>query len=159
MAAASTWVRKLAPVDVALLPFGRYAGRVNVRPKLLCFLLAALLVRLLVPAGYMIDTAGAHGVRIVLCAGDGVQAPPASPMRGSMHNAAHHHDHDGRGEGHSLCPYAALSNASSPPPLAAALPPPPAPAPLGAPAHAVRAIRLALAAPPPPATGPPALRA
>jgi hypothetical protein len=115
-------------------------------------ILAALLLRFMVPAGFMIGTAsGAPG--LVLC--PGVEAPaPVMTMR------AHHHapTHDPAKHREAPCPFAALA-APALPPAPPAFVPPPAQRVAAAPIPSLAAQAAPrLAAPPPPATGPPAVR-
>jgi hypothetical protein len=111
------------------------------RPRLLAFVAAALLLRLLVPVGYMVGGAG-----LVPC--------PAAVTAAPSHHGHHHSDPARHAE--APCPFAALSAPVLPPDDALAL----APArvifaPLPLPPLAAFAAPAA-AAPPPPATGPPA---
>jgi hypothetical protein len=116
-------------------------------------LLAILLLRALVPAGFMVGTAASGAPALVLC--PGVEAaPPVRKM--AMRGAVHRQGHDPATHRESPCPFAALA-APALPPAPPALAPPSATPPhalLEAPLHA--AVSPGLAAPPPPATGPPA---
>ena len=105
---------------------------------------AALLLRALLPAGFM-PAAMAHGVALVICTGHGpVSAglgnPEGTPPAGTGHD----------------CPFAGLNAPGDIPLATLGIPPRPAYAAatpsLPAPARAA----VTLAAPPPPATGPPA---
>ncbi|MFL6856451.1 MAG: hypothetical protein ACJ8EB_00930 [Allosphingosinicella sp.] len=113
------------------------------RPGLFALAAAALLLRLLVPAGFMIGTQG--GAPALLLCPQVVAAP--------MHHRGGHHAPARHAE--APCPFAALS--------APALPPP---EPLGAPAPETAFVAPAQAlparwaapdpaSPPPPARGPP----
>lgn len=117
------------------------------RARLLTLLVAALVVRALVPTGWM-PVATAEGVRLEQCAG---QAP--QPMAGM------HHDHRDGGKQMPVdhpCAFAGLGLAVDTAPPPPVLPVKPgAAAPVAPPALAV-AVGRGLAAPPPPATGPPA---
>lgn len=111
-------------------------------------MLAALVMRMLVPAGYMVDTASA-GPAIVLCSGSG----PETAVHGTAGHA--HHHHGGPAGEHEVCAYAALGMAAPPPDGTAV----PAWTPLVEPGVmadlASSAIRPSPASPPPFATGPP----
>jgi hypothetical protein len=119
----------------------------SLRPGLLSLLVGALMLRLLVPAGWMFAPGAPT---LVLC--DGAAPAPA------VHLAhGHHHPlpHDPARHPQEACPYAALA-APILPPLPPLVVPPAgrleaASAPLGRTASAA----VAPAAPPPPATGPP----
>jgi hypothetical protein len=122
------------------------------RPLLAGFFLLALMLRAMVPAGFMVGNAATGGPALILC--PGFEPPPpvhAMAMRG--HVPAHRHDPATHRE--APCPFAALAAPAVPPspPLIAA----PAALP-HAPAGQLL-LRAAspprLAAPPPPATGPP----
>lgn len=118
------------------------------RARVVALLAVALIVRALVPAGWM-PVATGHGLTFELCASQG-------PIPAAM--AMHHgrKDHGGQAAPDHPCAFAGLGLAAdtAPPLLALAAPAPP-------PAHppaAGRAVAVGrgLAAPPPPATGPPA---
>lgn len=118
----------------------------------------ALIVKLLVPAGWM-PVFGTRGVTLEMCSSYG---PPPPALAKAMAQAAHrmaghdkHKQHDKQAHDQP-CAYAGLSfaalDAEAPTPLVAvpvtqALPPAPF----------TVAIGRGLAAPPPPSTGPPAL--
>jgi hypothetical protein len=124
----------------------RSAGR-TLRSALI---LAALLLRFMVPAGFMIGTSASGAPGLVLCPGF---EPPVQVM--TMHGHRHAPAHDPATHREAPCPFGALA--------APALPPaPPAFLPSSAPAVETEAVatrtaaaRPSLAAPPPPATGPP----
>ncbi len=119
------------------------------RTRLAALLAVALVVRALVPTGWM-PVATAQGVRLALCPGQDV-TPPA--MAG-MH---HGHERDGKQPPPDHpCAFAGLG-------LAADTAPPfviPSAAPVAPPLVAAHPLAVTvgrgLAAPPPPATGPPA---
>ena len=117
------------------------------RGRLIALLALALIVRALVPTGWM-PVATAQGVTLELCAGQSM-SPTA---------AMHHGDHDGGKPAmpDHPCAFAGLGMAAdtAPPPVIRPLPLVPT-SPLALPVSAV-AIGHGLAAPPPPATGPPA---
>ena len=132
------------------------------RPIRLGALLAALalLVRVLVPAGFM-PMAAAGGVpTLVLCSGQGPMVMPMPQAMAGMAGMDHGKDHSGQHDGDSTnhgCFLGAISGAVD---IAAPL------APIALPFITVVASRVAsfvvrpglgLAAPPPPKTGPPIL--
>lgn len=123
------------------------------RPLLAGLLFCALLLRALIPAGFMIGTAASGAPALVIC--PGVEEAPAvhhMAMHGQM--PAHHHDPATHHE--APCPFGALAAPALPPePPVVALPATPSVqvAPL-VPLHTAQVPSLA--APPPPATGPPA---
>jgi hypothetical protein len=106
---------------------------------------AALFLRLLVPAGYMVGSAA------------GVAALVPCPAVESAPVMAHHGQHDGRTpHAEAPCPFAALAAPALPPVDPLAFAPPQAgfaPAPAWLPAES---LAPGAAAPPPPARGPPA---
>ena len=112
-------------------------------------ILAALLLRFMVPAGFMIGTAASGAPGLVLCPGI-----EASGHVMAMQGHRPHHDPAAHRE--APCPFAALAAPALPPAPPVFLPPPP----LRDEAAAVAVFAVApeppLAAPPPPATGPPA---
>ena len=117
------------------------------RGRLFAMLALALVVRALVPTGWM-PVATDQGIRFELCAGQAM--PPAAGM---------HHRHKGESQQTApdhVCAFAGLGLAAdtAPPPVMLALAP--APVPVAAPRALTVAIGRGLAAPPPPATGPPA---
>jgi len=123
------------------------------RPGLLALLLGALMLRLLVPAGFMIGADAAGAPTLVLC--DGYAPPPPPPAMPMMHAGHHGPQHDPARHHEAPCPYAALT-APVLPPLPPIVAPSAAPAAPLAPAFALAApVRPGAAAPPPPATGPP----
>lgn len=113
----------------------------------------ALLLRALVPAGFMIGTAASGAPALVLCPGaDPAPVVHAMTMHGAM--PAHHHDPATHRE--APCPFGALAAPALPPaPPVVAQPPAPM-AQHVAPPQLVTGAVPALASPPPPATGPPA---
>ena len=118
----------------------------------MAFVALAMLVRLLVPAGWMpvADAAGSH---LALCDGG---MPVAKPMHGMRHGPTHgkapmHH----QGPSDHPCSFAGPAAALDTPVLDVPLPPA-APRHVAVTTHLVAAIGHGLAAPPPPATGPPA---
>ena len=125
------------------------------RRWLLLLFACAMLVRALIPTGWM-PIADAQGFRIVLCSGAGPMTPSATaPMDHAM--AGMHHekssDHHSQGPEHP-CAFAGVTPAIDTPPLAAPLPPVRIRA-TPALARALVTIGHGLAAPPPPQTGPP----
>lgn len=117
----------------------------STRTRLVALLALALIVRALVPTGWM-PIATDDGVRLVLCPGQG------HAVAGMHHGGGH--GHDAPMPDHP-CAFAGLGLAAdtAPAPLILPLPPlaePPAPSEVFA-----VAIGQGLAAPPPPATGPP----
>ena len=116
----------------------------QVRPGLLVLLFCALLLRTLVPAGFMIGPVASGAPALLLC-------PDSAP--GPTDHGPHRHQAPRHGE--SPCHYGALSAPALPSaPFFFAVPvllPP-----FLAESTAFLALRPALAAPPPPATGPPA---
>jgi hypothetical protein len=123
------------------------------RPHLLSLLLTAMMLRMLVPAGYMLAPDGAGAPRLVQC--DGLGAPPP-PSAHAMHQGDHSRpQHAPAHHAQAPCPYAALS-APVLPPLPPLLLPLPIPPDMAAPAAAASSLhRPGAAAPLPPATGPP----
>ena len=122
-----------------------------VRPGLCALLLGALLLRMLVPAGFMLAADARGAPALVLC--DGV-APPAATMP-AMHGGHHHAPADPAQRHEAPCPYAALA-APVLPPLPPVVAAPVAPA--GPSAPVVRPTAWSTAGPaaaPPPSTGPP----
>jgi hypothetical protein len=115
------------------------------RPGLLVLLFCALLLRTLIPAGYMVGPAASGGPALILCA-DAADEP--------VRHGAHQQPHSPR-QGESQCPYAALAAPALPPtPVPLAVQPP---APVQAPrATLFASLRPVPAASTPPATGPPA---
>jgi hypothetical protein len=122
------------------------------RPGLFSLLLAAVMLRLLVPAGFMIAPDAAGVPAFVLC--DGVApAVVAAPVQ-AMHGMHHAPRHDPAQHRQAPCPFAALAAPVLPPLPAFFVPPSPAPAARPLPPLPARAAPGA-AAPPPPPTGPP----
>lgn len=123
------------------------------RRSLLSLVACAMLVRALVPVGWM-PVASAQGLRLMLCDGTGpaVARPVAHAMQGMHHDDAPGHP-SMPGADHP-CAFAGIAPGIVAPALAAPLPParvvatPPL-------ARAPVAIGHGLAAPPPPPTGPP----
>jgi hypothetical protein len=121
----------------------------SLRPGLLSLLLGALILRMLVPAGFMIAATPAGAAALVLCDG----TVPAA------HTLHHHPEHDAPAapahHQQAPCPYAALATPVLPPlPAAFAPPAPPAQVPPAAPsAKAAGFTRGASLLPP--STGPP----
>ena len=132
-----------------------------VQRRLLMALVAlAMVVRVLVPAGWM-PVADASGAHLVLCDG-GMVAPPmtmaetgamAKAMTGAMtHGKAPMHH---QGPSDHPCAFAGPVAAVETPQLVVPLAPT-APRHMVATVHLVDAVGRGLAAPPPPPTGPPA---
>ncbi len=124
-------------------------------------LVCALLLRALIPAGWMPSADG--GFRIELCADTGPDAAFEQAARQrfeqAVAGAAGHAGDDERGgdpRKDQPCAFAGLALAWTQPDAFALPAPPPAPAAAPAPAL-LAAIGQGLAAPPPPSTGPPAL--
>src|SRR3954465_6353268 len=113
-------------------------------------ILAALLLRFMVPAGFMVGTAASGAPALVICPG----------FEASLHVAAMHHHrpaphHDPANHREAPCPFGALAAPALPPAPHAFLPPPAALAEAAALPPRIAAAAPSLAAPPPPATGPP----
>ena len=131
------------------------------RPRMvaLALLACALLLRLLVPAGWM-PVSDAAGVHLTLCSGTGpMTMPPMGTMAHgrTMAGIAHHMPSDQQGVPEHPCAFGQLSLAIAEPKLPAlALPIAPA-ALIPAGLAALVSIGRGLAAPPPPPTGPPAI--
>jgi hypothetical protein len=117
-----------------------WAALLRRRPRLLAFVAAALFLRLLVPAGYMVGGAG-----LVPC-----PAVAAAPL------AHHGHHHAPAPHGEAPCPFAALSAPAVPPADPFTFASAPAPFPAAPRPVFVSPARPRAAAPPPPSTGPPA---
>jgi hypothetical protein len=121
--------------------------RCHASPFALALLAAALLLRMALPAGWM-PVAGADGVRIEICSGEGLKTVMI--------------DAEGRAHPDSPaprdpCPYSLAAAIPLDPPMQAALPlPPAAVAALLLPAHTTARL-LAWRASRPPARGPPSL--
>ena len=130
-------------------------------------ILAALLLRFMVPAGYMVGslargsinrklgymvgTAASGAPALVVCPGFEV---PLHPM--AMQGRSHAPRHDPAKHREAPCPFAALAAPALPPaPPAFAPPPAPRAEPLAL-QPLIPPVAPALAAPPPTATGPPA---
>jgi hypothetical protein len=113
----------------------------------------ALLVRLLVPAGYM-PIAGKAGLEI--CAGQMLEMPAMSAMP-DMPMKATGHGKPMSGEGEHNCAFAAVGGAVDLPTII--LPSPPSFVVLAVPLLTGLVVRpgAGLAAPPPPKTGPPSI--
>jgi hypothetical protein len=123
----------------------------RLKPALLGLAFVAMLLRMLVPAGFMIASSATGAPTLVLC--DGF-APPAAvePVRGmaGMHHSPRH-EPDHRRE--APCPYAAMAAPVLPP-----LPVPFGPPTPAAPASLAPFFARAVADPAailPPSTGPP----
>lgn len=117
--------------------------------RVVALLLCALLVRAMVPTGWM-PVATAHGLSFALCAGQ----EPAPHAVTAMHHGQK--EHGGQAMPDHPCAFAGLGLAAdtAPPPLAM---PAMSVAIEAAPARVLAAtVGRGLAAPPPPATGPPA---
>lgn len=132
------------------------------RRWLLLLFACAMLVRALIPTGWM-PIADAQGFRIVLCSGTGPAIPAAkatipsvnAPMGDAMAGMHHEKSSDRHSQGpEHPCVFAGVTPAMDTPTLAAPLPPVRIRA---APAlvRALVTIGHGLAAPPPPQTGPP----
>ena len=128
-------------------------GRGATALLLLCL---AMLVRFLVPAGWMPVETASGGWAITLCSGSGpMQVTMAGPMTAAMKGMHHGSDQQGHGAGDHPCAFSSLAMALDEPPL------------LAIDLHKlVLALWIArsgiavsigrgLAAPPPPSTGPP----
>lgn len=125
----------------------------SLRPGLFALLFGALLLRMLVPAGFMIGTGAAGGPGLVLC--DGYAPPPPPAAMPMVHGGHHGPQHDPARHREAPCPYAALA-APVLPPLPPYVAPPAAPSePAAAPLALATSVEVGAAAPPPPATGPP----
>jgi len=75
----------------------------------------ALLLKMLVPSGYMLDTSG-RSIGLVLCSGMAPARVVAMPHT-AMHGMAHHNGHDGKKDGQTAeqpCAFAGLNAASLP---------------------------------------------
>ena len=143
---------------IAALRSGR--GRPGASPRLLAsaMLACALLLRLLVPAGWM-PVRDATGLHLTICTGTGPMAMPMAPgtTAGPMAGMAHHMPGDQQGIPEHPCAFAHHGLAVAAPRLPA-LVRPLAPVALLPAGLATRvAIGRGLAAPPPPPTGPPSL--
>lgn len=109
------------------------------------------MLRMLIPAGYMIGADARGTPALVLCDGT---AGPLAASKPAMHHNRHGPPHEPAQHREAPCPYAAIAAPVLPPLPPAFAPPPPAPAPAPVPAHIARESR-AVAAQLPPATGPP----
>ncbi|SDA11716.1 DUF2946 family protein [Sphingomonas sp. NFR15] len=93
----------------------RFRDHLRQHPALAAWLLTlALLLKLLVPSGYMLDASG-RSIGLVLCSGmtPSHAAPMAMPM--AMPGMAHHADHDSKKDGQTAeqpCAFAGLNAAS-----------------------------------------------
>jgi len=134
------------------------------RPRMLALavLACALLLRLLVPAGWM-PVSDARGIHLTLCSGTGpMTMPTMGPMGHMAHGEtmagmAHHMPSDQQGAPEHPCAFAHFGLAVATPRLPA-LPLPVAPATLvPAGLAALVMVGRGLAAPPPPPTGPPSI--
>ncbi|HEX8571588.1 MAG TPA: hypothetical protein VF759_02425 [Allosphingosinicella sp.] len=127
------------------------AGRIGRLGSAAPLLVLVLLVRLLVPSGYMIgpDPSGRPG--LVLCG-----AVAAKPAERPAHHGHERHSDPSPGEAAELpCPYAALSAPPLPPAPPRLAEPEQGPRPAPAAGLARGLARPSPAAPPPPSTGPP----
>jgi hypothetical protein len=132
---------------------GRADRQMNLKPALRAFLFVALLLKLLVPAGYMLAPAAAGGLQFAPCAGtEQVRTAVEGEHAGLPHDRAGHEPAKHR---EAPCPFAALASPVLPPSPPATQAVPVAPAAVPELAPAARMATAALAAPPPPATGPP----
>jgi len=133
------------------------------RPRMvaLALLACALLLRLLVPAGWMPVT-DATGVHLTLCSGTGPMTMPMEAMArmahgGTMAGMAHHMPTDQQGAPEHPCAFANLGLAVAEPGPLALLPPVASATLMPAGVALLVLIGRGLAAPPPPPTGPPAI--
>jgi hypothetical protein len=76
----------------------------------LAALLPLLVLRLLIPVGFM-PMADAGGLSIALCPGEGPR-PPAMTHLQHLHHGGHHGDTSGGGEHHAPCLFAASAGAA-----------------------------------------------
>ena len=113
--------------------------------------LIALLMRLVLPSGFMLDAASASSPTLIACDGQG-------PLFAAPGHAAHQHHHGPRGAAsHGDCPFSSHAGHADKPADAIAPPATASPS-TPAPTFAARPhYRPAPAAPAPPSTGPPAL--
>ena len=131
------------------------------RPRMLALALlaCALLLRLLVPAGWM-PVSDANGVHLTLCSGTGPMTMPSmaaiapSPTMAGM---SHHMPTDQQGAPEHPCAFANLGLAVAEPGPLALLPPVASATLMPAGVALLVSIGRGLAAPPPPPTGPPAI--
>lgn len=131
------------------------SGRVLPRGLVLALFASALLLRMLVPAGWMPAAGG--DLRIVICTGMGAAEAPPEALKAMAAYAGHKSpDHDGKSSPDHPCSFfglaLAMALAATPAPLEA-----PKPAQAFEPPALTVAIGRGLAAPPPPSTGPPAI--
>lgn len=125
------------------------------RRWLLLLFACAMLVRVLIPTGWM-PIADAQGFHIVLCSGAGPMTPAANVSLDHAMAGMHHDpspEHHSQGPEHP-CAFAGVTAAIEAPTLAAPLPPVRTRA-TPAPTRALITVGHGLAAPPPPQTGPP----
>jgi hypothetical protein len=124
----------------------------------LAVLACALLLRLLVPAGWM-PVSDATGMHLTLCSGTGPMAMPMAPMahRMTVAGAAPHMPTDQQNAPEHPCAFAHLGLAIAEPTLSALMLPatPGTLVPVGI--ATLVSIGRGLAAPPPPPTGPPTI--
>ncbi|HYM26720.1 MAG TPA: DUF2946 family protein [Steroidobacteraceae bacterium] len=126
------------------------------RPRLALLVACALLLRGLIPEGFM-PAAGAGGFIVELCPAAGLVPPPpaAQAARGAHPGHASHRSHDSGGVHHARCVFSTGASTAFAAALAASVPAAPLPARDGAPAddHHVPAILRAQSprAPPLPA--------
>lgn len=127
------------------------------RPRMvaLAVLACAMLLRLLVPAGWM-PVADANGVHLTPCSGTGPMTMPMASGQ-TMAGTAHHMPSDQQGAPEHPCAFGHLSLAIAEPEWPALILPitPATLVPAGL--AALVSIGRGLAAPPPPPTGPPAI--
>jgi hypothetical protein len=121
------------------------------RPLLAGLFLFAIMLRALVPAGFMIGASASGAPVLILC--PGVEPPP---IQMAMRGHAHAPGHDPATHRESPCPFAALAAPALPPAPLTVAPPPAQPPQARLEAQLRAAAAPGLAAPPPPATGPPA---
>ena len=138
------------------MPAARLLPPLPSRHALILAVGCALMLRILIPAGWM-PIADAHGLRIVLCGGTGPVEAQVDHAAEGHHPAAHHKKSDDRtSHTDQPCAFAGMALPWTGTDLAA-LPLPFALAALASPLAAeLVAIGRGLAAPPPPPTGPPA---
>ena len=129
---------------------GASVGSVG-KPLRAALILAALLLRFMVPAGFMVGTAASGAPALIIC--PGVEAP-IHVM--AMHGPGHVPAHDPAAHREAPCPFGAIAAPALPPAPPLFAPPPGAPEQARTLPPLVAAAAPALAAPPPPATGPPA---
>jgi hypothetical protein len=131
--------------------------RLRIDARLLPVLLMALVLRLAVPAGYMLDPAGTS-LALIPCPQVSIATEAAVH---SEHEGGRHHGQPAPGEpathSQSPCPYAALAAPVLPPAPALFVPPRQVVEAAALPSLAAAPAIAALAAPPPPSRGPPSV--